>query len=197
MAQHRIVDRLHQRHRRLGVDSAAQPHVAKHFFHHAAAVFEDAARAHHFGLDAHLGRNVSGACGAFDRRSHWWFGGCRRGRRRSGLFHCGGRSRFHVQPTCGVDHQLLDAAVVDLAHIVGIDQEGGLPERMVHPRAQQLVDIHARAELVGVDGSEHAGAGLQVVRIAPTTGVAGLLSYRQPRRILWAGRNRSRLANRQ
>ncbi|AEL09023.1 hypothetical protein XCR_4166 [Xanthomonas campestris pv. raphani 756C] len=51
--------------------------------------------------------------------------------------------------------------------------------------------------MVGVDGSEHAGAGLQVVRIAPTTGVAGLRSYRQPRRILWAGRNRSRLPNRQ
>lgn len=154
MSQHRVVNGFHQRQGRLGVDRAPQPHIAEHRLDRVAAVLENAACAQHLGFDADLRGDAVGAHATRFGSGLRRFG---RGRRRSRLgarrrVRFGMRARvcghFHIQPARGIDHQLFDAAVMDLVHIVGIDQERGLPERMVHPRAQQLVDIHAGAELI-------------------------------------------------
>ena len=67
-------------------------------------------------------------------------------------------SAFRIEALVGVDPQLLDAADHDALHVgFGAERELGAPERVVHPRAAELVDVHAHPQLADRYFLDHGG----------------------------------------
>jgi hypothetical protein len=55
-----------------------------------------------------------------------------------------GRDVAHVQAAAGVDHRNADPGRVDLADLVlARQQEAAAHERMIHPAALQVVQVHS------------------------------------------------------
>jgi len=65
-----------------------------------------------------------------------------------------------VEPLVAVDPDFLDAALVNAHDVLRIGQhEAAAPERVLHPGAAELLDVHAEGEVVHADSLEHlAGA---------------------------------------
>ncbi|MNV27007.1 hypothetical protein D3C71_1181420 [compost metagenome] len=71
-------------------------------------------------------------------------------------------ARRHVQPLVGVNPDFLDGSGLYPGQVPGVfEQELGPPERVVHPRPAELVQIHAQGEMLNVNALEHGrGPGL-------------------------------------
>ena len=75
------------------------------------------------------------------------------------------RADADVAPACDVDPQFGDVCGVDARQIGGVfQQELAAPERMVHPRAAELLHEHAEREVLNPNALEH-GRGNPETRI--------------------------------
>lgn len=70
-----------------------------------------------------------------------------------------GGARCHVHAFVGVDPALVDGCGLDAGQVLGVlQQELGAPERVLHPRAAQFVQVHAQGEMLDLDALEHVGS---------------------------------------
>jgi hypothetical protein len=92
----------------------------------------------------------------------------------------GFRGDGDVEALFVVDPDFLDAAVDDQADVVLVlDDELGAPEGMLHPGTAQLMQVHARAQMLDVDFFQHARlAGLFERPIVPLPWISTRCSKR-------------------
>jgi len=82
-----------------------------------------------------------------------------------GTFCLGGQDHLgqHVAPLVGVDHHLAHGALLQLLQLLlGLQPKRRLPERVFHPGAAHLVDVHSQTQLIGgylLEHGLHAGPG--------------------------------------
>ena len=151
IADHRAGDLVHQRQGPRQVDRAAHARVLEHGQHRHLRFIDQGD-----GPLELLGHGRGGGGGETESRRGRRHGG--HGRSDGGRPARFGRHHLYVAALAGIDPQLRDGAGAYLVdRLLTIDEEGTLPEWRRQPGADQLVDIHAHAQLPGGDLPDRTG----------------------------------------